>query len=78
MVRAEMGKIYFKSKNGDFEVYQGLVPENVFGKLRERLLVLEAMFLKVPSILDRKEDAMLNALLHVFAGCQTNQGKKDC
>ena len=55
-----------------------MVPENVFGKLRERLLVLEAMFLKVPSILGRQDDAMLSALLHVFAGCQSNLGKTYC
>ena len=79
LVRAEEGKLRFRSRNGDFEMYMGLVPENVFGHLRERLLVLEALFMKVPAFLDREKGALLNALVHEFSTCvEIVDGKRNC
>ena len=74
LIRAELGRVSFKTRNGDFETYNGLVPENIFGHLRERLLVLEALFLKVPKTLDRTLDATLNALVSEFSACVVKPG----
>ena len=66
MLRSHNGRVFFKTGLSNWEAYVNVVPEIVFSKLRDRLLVLEGSFIAMPPETARTHDAVLDAMVRLF------------
>ena len=76
-IRSHDGKVVFKHEQGNWEAYGSMVPEIAFSKLRERVLVLEGVFLTIPPNTARTVKGVTDAVTLVFNSTKKMKKVKD-